>query len=213
MLRAIHPAAIFAASALCLSTPGAAAAVTFTPAETGRWAFEAGIAWITSNTIDDLRKAQVNVADGPAGGEIFLLTASRELGRLGLDGVATGLLPRVEMPLSLEIVNENARDPFPAFHASIVLRWDKFPWDHVVRTSVASGIGLSYWSKIYAMDIQRHPDRDRSHVKFNWPIQLTLASPARPEDQLILFVLHQSGGHLFDRGGVNSIGMGYRRGF
>jgi hypothetical protein len=213
MLQTIHPAALIAASALCLCTPDADAAVTFTPAEPGRWAFEVGVAWITSNTIDDLRKAQVNVADGPEGGEIFLLTASRELGHFGLDGATTGLLPRVEMPLSIEIVNENARDPFPAFHASIVLRWDGFPWDHLVKTTFASGIGLSYWSKIYAMDIRRHPDSDRSHVKFNWPIQLTLASPARPADQLILFVLHQSGGHVFDRGGVNSIGMGYRRGF
>jgi len=213
MLPAVHATAIMAASALCLYPTGAAAAVTFTPAESSRWAFEAGIAWITNNTIDDLRKGRVNIDNGPAGGEILLLTASRELGRLTLNGVTTNYLPRVEMPLSIEFVDENARDPFPAFHASIVFRWDGFPWNHLVKSSVASGIGLSYWSKIYAMDIARHPDGDRSRVKFNWPIQLTLASPARPEDQLILFVLHQSGGHIFDRGGVNSIGMGYRRGF
>ncbi len=168
---------------------------------------------ITSNTIDEFLRGRVDIDDGPAGGEIYIFTASRHLGHLALDIAGRTFHPRVELPLRLEIVDENARDPFPSFHGSIVLRWIDFPWNERVKTSIATGVGLSYWSKMYRMDIQRHPDGDRSRLKFDWPIQLSLASPSRPNDQLILFILHQSGAGVFDSGGVNSIGIGYRREF
>lgn len=75
------------------------------------------------------------------------------------------------------------------------------------------GVGLSYSEKIYLMDRQRHPGENRSKLKFNWPIAITFASPQFPDHQAMLFILHQSGGHVFDKGGVNSVGFGYRRGF
>jgi hypothetical protein len=50
-------------------------------------------------------------------------------------------------------------------------------------------------------------------LKFNWPIQMTFALPEFPEHQLMIFIAHQSGGHIFDEGGVNSLGVGYRRDF
>jgi hypothetical protein len=60
------------------------------------------------------------------------------------------------------------------------------------------------------VDRERHPGQDRSHLKFDWPIQVTFALPRWPQHQLVLFVDHQSGGHIFDEGGVNSYGIGYR---
>jgi hypothetical protein len=113
----------------------------------------------------------------------------------------------------LEIVNENGRDPFLDYNASIMVRWVDFPWNKYVKTSFAMGVGLSYSSKVYLMDRQLHPNSDRSHLKINWPIQLSLAHPDHPDHELLLFILHQSGGHVFDSGGVNSIGFGYRGSF
>lgn len=192
---------------------GASAAVSFHPAEGGRWAFQTGVAFITSNTIDDLMNGRARIDDGPAGGEIYALTASRHLGDFHWQFGGFMFRPQLEMPLTLEVVDERGRSPFPSFHGSLALRWNDFPWNESLRTSFTTGVGLAYWTKILAMDKQRHSHRERSRVKFNWPIQLSLALPDRPDDQLILFILHQSGGHVFDQGGVNSIGFGYRRDF
>ena len=44
-------------------------------------------------------------------------------------------------------------------------------------------------------------------------LPLTLALPQYPQHQLTMCTMHQSGGEMFDRGGVNNFGTGYRLGF
>ena len=61
--------------------------------------------------------------------------------------------------------------------------------------------------------IDRHRGEDRSNLKFSWPIQLSFALPDHEDHQLTLFISHHSGGHIFDAGGFNNIGLGYRREF
>lgn len=210
-----HLYALF--SALAATTLPLDAAITFIPHESGGetrdWSFEIGVAFITENNIDDFSRGRAAVERGDAGGKIYALTASRRLGEFVWTFGDNTFRPQLELPLTLEIVDENARRPFLDYNASVNLRWVDFPWNDFVSTSFSMGLGLSYSEKIYLMDIQRHPDEDRSHLKFNWPIALTFANPRHPEHQLTLFILHQSGGHIFDQGGVNSLGIGYRRGF
>lgn len=199
--------------ALLASSAAASAALTFIPSDEGKWAFELGVAFITENNNTELALGQITISDGPAGGEVYMLTASRLLGELEWRLWSWVFRPVVELPLTLEIVDEHARSPFLDYNASVMVRWVDFPWPDRLRMTLGMGLGLSYSSKVWAMDQKRHPGEDRSHLKFNWPIQLTLALPDRPEHQLMLFFLHQSGGHLFDQGGVNSLGGGYRFGF
>jgi hypothetical protein len=193
------------------------AAITFVPhseADGKRaWAFEAGVALITSNNVEDFMSGRFRIESGPAGGEIYTLTASRRLGELHWHVRGNTFRPQVEMPLTLEIVDENGRAPFLDYNASVMVRWIDFPWNDKVRTSFAMGVGLSYSEKVYLMDIQRHPNDSRSHLKFNWPIQFTFASPDHPDHLFMLMLVHQSGGRTFDKGGVNSLGLGYRRDF
>lgn len=177
------------------------------------WAFEIGIAWITDKNITKLTTTGISIGDGPAGGEIYVLTASRKLGEFRWEIGGHTFKPRLELPLTLEIVDENSRSPFLDLNASLILRWVDFPWNDHVKTTIASGVGLSYSEKVYLMDRQRHPGSHRSHLKFNWPIQLTFAHPDYPNYQIMLFLIHQSGGHIFDQGGVNSLGIGYRHEF
>jgi hypothetical protein len=195
------------------SASAVAAGVIFVPAEPGIWAFELGLASITSNNNTEILYGKINLYDGPEGGEVYKLTASRLLGILEWHVGGHVFRPSVELPLTLEVVDENARSPFPDYNASVMVRWVDFPWQDRVRVTLGMGLGLSYSSKIWAMDQKRHPGEDRSHLKFNWPIQMSLALPDRPEHQLLLLFVHQSGGHLFDQGGVNSLGLGYRFGF
>lgn len=168
---------------------------------------------MTSNSITDLIAGEVNIADGPAGAELYQITAARRLGELEWTLGDHVFRPQLELPLTLQIVDENGRSPFFNIKASFTVRWVDFPWNDIVNTEFSMGLGLSYSEEIYLMDIQRHPGRDRSHVKFNWPIQMTFAHPDHPEHKLMLFLAHQSGGHIFDRGGINSLGIGYRKDF
>lgn len=175
-----------------------------------RWAFEYGVAFITSQNIGELLGGEVDFDDGPAGGEIHHLTASYLLAEPECCLFGRVYRPTLELPFTLGMVDENGSSPFFSYSASFKVRWRDFPWNRHLRTSFSMGVGLTWSPEVYAMDVQRHPGEERSKWKFNWPIQLTFAHPSRPEHQLQLFVAHQSGGRIFDRGGVNSIGFGYR---
>lgn len=194
--------------------PGKSASICFTPHDPDGdrrcWAFSAGVAFITSNNINELISGDINVDNGPAGGEVYLLTATRRLGEFTFEIGDHTFSPQLELPLSLEIIDENSTRPFFGLNASLAIRWEEFPWNHIVETSFSTGVGLSYDEQVYLMDIQRHPGSERSKLKFNWPIQLTFAHPEHPDHQLMLFVAHHSGGRFFDDGGVNSLGIGYR---
>lgn len=184
--------------------------------EARAWAFEFGVATITNNNIEDFTftRDRVERGTGPAAGEIYAFTASRRIGELQWEIFGKTFTPQLELPFTIDIVDENSRSPFFDAAASFTVRWIDFPWNEYLETSFAMGIGLSYSQKIYLMDIQRHPDDDgRSKLKFNWPIQMTFAHPDHPQHQLMIFIQHHSGGHVFDHGGVNHLGIGYRHGF
>lgn len=168
---------------------------------------------ITSSNIEDFPLASVEQASGPGGGEVYSLTASRRIGELRWKTGRHTFTPQIEIPATLEIVDERGSSAFPNYNLSFVVRWIDFPWNEYVSTSVSMGIGLSYSQRIYQIDKDRHPGDDRSYLKFNWPIQMTLALPDYKEHQLMMFISHHSGGHIFDNGGFNSLGMGYRREF
>ena len=200
-----------------LTTIWAHASITFIPHESGGekrdWSFEIGVAFITSNNIEELLEGKVNVSDGPAGGEIYALTASRRLGELEWHIGGHTFRPQLELPFTLEIFDENSRRPFLDYNVSFNVRWVDFPWNEYLYTTFSMGVGLSYSEKVPLMDIERHPNDDRARMQFNWPIALTFALPEYPDHQLMLFLLHQSGGHVFDRGGMNSLGIGFRLDF
>lgn len=206
-------------TSLCLAATAlpVSAALTFIPHESGGdksdWTFELGLAFITENNVEDFTSGRYSIGRDDAGGEIYVLTASRRLGELEWTIGNNTFRPQLELPLTLEIVDENSRSPFLDFNVSFNVRWVDFPWNCHLHTTLSMGLGLSYSEKVYLMDIQRHPDRDRSHLKFNWPIALTFANPDDPTHQVMFFILHQSGGRIMDRGGVNSVGFGYRRDF
>ncbi|MCF7674967.1 MAG: hypothetical protein K9N23_05290 [Akkermansiaceae bacterium] len=207
------------ALSLLLPHPGEAATICFSPHcgrdGLGNWIFEVGAATITDASIKDFASPEISLhqASGPGAGTIYSLTAARRLGELRWEIGGHTFTPQLEVPFTLEIVDENARRPFLDFNASFTVRWVDFPWNKYVKTTFAMGIGLSYSERVYLIDQERHPGQDRSKLKFNWPIQLTLAHPDYPRHQLIFFIAHQSGGHVFDTGGVNSLGIGYRHEF
>jgi hypothetical protein len=190
--------------------PGATTAHPADSRFSDRWSLEYGVAFITSQNIGDLMSGEVNIDDGPAGGEIHYLTASCLLAEPEWCLFGKTFHPALELPFTLGIVDENAGSPFSSYSVSFVVRWRDFPWNDRVLTAFSTGVGLMWSSEVHAMDIQRHPGDDRSRWKFNWPLQLSLAHPSHPCHQVVLFIAHHSGGRIFDRGGINSLGIGYR---
>ncbi|MEI7910014.1 MAG: hypothetical protein WCK77_10295 [Verrucomicrobiota bacterium] len=176
------------------------------------WSFEYGYAYITHDVVSDVLLGHTSTADGPSGGHVQLLTAAYRLAEPDWQIGDHLFKPLLELPFTLGIVDENGRSPFLNYSTSFEVRWRDFPWNDFISTTAAMGLGLAYSDKIFLMDHQTHPEWHRSHVKFNWPIELTLALPQFPQHQLTVFIMHQSGGHIFDRGGINNVGFGYRFG-
>ncbi len=174
------------------------------------WSVQLGVSVISENDIGEILTGSFNPADGNAGGQNYSVTANWIARRFEIPCHGRTLRPQFEPYLTLTLVDQNHDSIFPDYNGGIGFRWVDFPWDKWLETTFFMGIGLSYSSEVYVVDRERHPGEDRSHLKFDWPIQLTFALPRWPQHQLVLFNDHQSGGHIFDEGGVNSLGIGYR---
>ena len=209
---------LFVAALLCAPPPGSAQAdpageekpVLTEPAPERNWGLQFGVAFISENNIGEVFSGGLEPADGPAGGHLYSFTLTWTAYRFEIPVGENVLRPRLEPYLTLNLVDENARSIFPDYNGGVGFRWVDFPWDGWVDTSFFMGLGFSYSSHVFTVDRERHPGQERSHVKLDWPLQLTFAIPSSPHHQLVLFNDHHSGGHIFDRGGVNNVGLGYR---
>lgn len=185
-----------------------------------RWAFEVGMAGITDNTLANILSGNINFPSGPRGGNLYHLGVSYLLGEIELGMGEKEFRPQLDLPVFVEIFDENSRRPFPSYNAALRARWVDFPWHDYLRTSVAIGWGLSYSARVPLMEKKREDRRadakNPTHLKFAMPIDVSFALPRWPEHQVMVFIAHQSAGRLFGlfrRGGVNSVGIGYRYGF
>ncbi|KAB2641060.1 MAG: hypothetical protein DVB25_03060 [Verrucomicrobia bacterium] len=196
----------------CAPATAATALCDEIPDPLRNWAFQSGVAFITDDTAGNVLLGRTSIAKGPAGGRVYLLSAAYRLGEPTWQLANHTFKPLLELPLTLAVVDENARSPFLNYATSFQVRWRDLPWNAWLSTTMATGLGLAYSDQIFRMDHETHAGCYRSHVKFNWPIELTLALPQFPQHQLTAFIMHQSGGCIFDRGGINNFGFGYRYG-
>jgi hypothetical protein len=173
------------------------------------WSLQIGVAFISQNNIGEILSGQVEPAEGETGGQTYSFTLNWIAHRFEIPFRDGTLRPQFEPYVTFTLVDENGDGPFPDYNAGVGFRWVDFPWNRWVSTTIFTGVGLSYSAHVYAIDRQRH-EGERSHLKIDWPLQLTFALPRWPQHQLVLFNDHQSGGHIFDEGGVNSLGIGYR---
>ena len=175
-----------------------------------RWSFQFGVGFITGSTIDEISLLDTEIAEGDARGEIYLTQVSYKLANYNPERYAEHVDIDVEVPLVLGVVNERKGNPFMQYSMGLTLRWKRFPWNKYVYTNFETGGGFTYSGHVLETERVRHPDRERSHVEFYWPIQLMVAHPKYREHQLVLFLHHHSGGTVFHTGGANTLGLGYR---
>lgn len=96
----------------------------------------------------------------------------------------------------------------------IAFRWEQFPWNNYVYTTVAIGEGVSYVSEVPVIE-QRTTGSDGKTGRFiNYlMLEVTAALPRYPELSLVFRIHHRSGAFgLYGAGnsGSNVVGLGLR---
>lgn len=96
------------------------------------------------------------------------------------------------------------------FNAPVLtLRWDSFPWDKVLDTSLAYGLGPSYATKL--PEYERQKSGGTEQFLLFWHIEAALGLPGS-NWSTILRLHHRSSGYgmFADKGGSNILTMGLR---
>jgi hypothetical protein len=110
---------------------------------------------------------------------------------------------------------------------AVYLRWKYFPWNHYVRTTIATSTGVSYASSIPEYEIAESGNNKGSKALHYFSPEITFALPSNPDRELVIRSHHRSGGakwwgdthpifgHLFRNtdGGVQYLTVGIRQRF
>lgn len=175
-----------------------------------RWAVEADVTFLSEIASHRCWTGRFNRADGDARGQTYNLRVWYTLHEFDWDLVGLRVRPRLEIPATLGIVDERGRSPFLTYSLGLFFRWSDFPWNRYIHTTAGTAFGIHYTERIVRTDQERHPDEHRSHWKFYWPIQVTFAVPGYERYQFVLFNDHFSSKGVFDEGGYDAWGFGFR---
>ena len=98
------------------------------------------------------------------------------------------------------------------FNLPIIARWEAFPWDEVVDTSLAFGIGPSYASEKPKVEVANDGDSQRWLVY--WMAEIEVGPPDKGWSAI--FRLHHRSGAfrlVADEGGSNVMVIGFKQRF
>lgn len=176
-----------------------------------RWSAACAVGIIGDTTVEDYIDLTFDKLHGEGGGLTYNLTVTYVLHEFDWKLGRARLRPQLEVPFMLTLVDDEELDLMPDFNLGLSFRWRDCPWNRYLYTTFALGVGISYATQVWTGDYQRHRDDDsRSQWKFWLPIEVTVALPRYAQHQLMLFIDHQSGGQIFDAGGIDAWGFGYR---
>ena len=117
------------------------------------WSFEFGVAVISDNTISDYADPKLNKFHGPGAGLTYNFTVTRRVKQFAWNIGPFTLRPELEVPARLTLVDENTGRLIPDLNVGLALRWRDFPWNRLVRTTLAAGPGLSSSFQPWTADI------------------------------------------------------------
>jgi hypothetical protein len=99
------------------------------------------------------------------------------------------------------------------FNIAAIIRWNRFPWNHYLRTSLAIGEGLSFATEVPPLEEQSKTNSDATRLLNYVLIEMTVSPPQQNRWSIVGRIHHRSGVFgLFDdvTGGSNVLGMGIR---
>lgn len=97
--------------------------------------------------------------------------------------------------------------------APIGLRWQRFPWDHYLHSTIAFGLGFSY--AFDRPEVEQRLENDTQQFLLFWQLELT-AGPREGPWSAVLRLHHRSPGWGLmgvGDGGMNAPSLGFRYSF
>ena len=94
-----------------------------------------------------------------------------------------------------------------------IYRWQKTPWDNILKTSFAIGDGLSYASEVPPLEAASHTNTGAARLLNYIMVEMTAAPPQAKDWAMVVRVHHRSGvDGLFNdvKGGSNVIAIGLK---
>jgi hypothetical protein len=119
---------------------------------------------------------------------------------------------RIDFEIEGQVVRHFGDQDHWEFNLPIVGRWKTFPWDEVVDTSLAFGIGPSYANEKPPAEVAIEGDSHRWLVYWMAEIE---AGPPDGDWSAVIRIHHRSGafGLVADEGGSNAIVIGLKQRF
>ncbi len=77
---------------------------------------------------------------------------------------------------------------------ALYLRWKYFPWNHIVRMTVAVSTGVNYASSVPRYEILQSGNDKGSKALHYFSPEITFALPSAPDRELVFRFHHRSGG-------------------
>lgn len=116
----------------------------------------------------------------------------------------------ISLEVEGQVVRHFYRQDHWEFNGLIAARWEAFPWDHVVDTSVAVGTGPSYATAEPIIEEEKNGETDRLLAYLL--VELELALPDHPELAFITRIHHRSNawGLVADDGASNALAIGLK---
>jgi len=118
--------------------------------------------------------------------------------------------------LSFELEGQVAKhfnkDTHWEFVGALIGRWNYFPWDKYVDTSLAIGDGISYYTDV--SEVEKDDDDDAQRALNYLLVEVALGLPEYPKWDLVFRIHHRSSVFgLVGAGGSNFVGAGIKFGF
>ena len=99
------------------------------------------------------------------------------------------------------------------FNLLAIYRWQKTPWDNILKTSFGIGDGLSYASEVPPLEAASHTNTGAARLLNYILFEMTAAPPQAKDWAMVVRVHHRSGiDGLFNdvKGGSNVIAIGLK---
>ena len=97
------------------------------------------------------------------------------------------------------------------FNPYFDIRWNHFPWNHFIKTSIAIGEGISYATRHPFQEVRDPKKAEEAKTLLNYLMfEVGLSLPKYPQWQVFFRIHHRSGAYgLFCRGLIGSTAIGF----
>lgn len=121
------------------------------------------------------------------------------------------IVPMVEFMANFTVLDDAVYGPLYEINPYFAFRWNRFPWQNFLCTSIALGEGVSYVNRVPYTE-QLHSDETKKFLNFLL-FEITFALPSCPQFEIVARIHHRSGAFGFyhaNNSGSTAVGLAIR---